>query len=336
MYVYIYMSLVLSHTRFPKNRFPLHSYPLSLHKMMRLVISPSRRYHLGREQQGFHHAITSTSTTTSQSKINWTLTWSLDKQLRKRNNEHEHKLPPSLPPSSPFYCSSASTATRTKTAKESMSTSTRKNILVPSFPHYYPNSSFSSSPMLPLHHILPSRRKVTCSKTPISTTTPLLSVIAQSGGALQIQTKSSLSPSPSSSQRSFKLARILGSNKHGRFQRKMNILNRRLHSSLSSHASCTSSLFSFSSSPPRFISTSSTRSYAAPGENCEDFFRISPEVRAALMENVPVVALESAIITHGMPYPDNIDTAFHLEAIIRKHVCTLPLHLFCFLYQYAI
>ena len=56
-----------------------------------------------------------------------------------------------------------------------------------------------------------------------------------------------------------------------------------------------------------------------PEENSE-FFYISTEVREALAGNVPIVALESAIITHGMPFPDNIDTAFRLETIIRENV----------------
>ncbi len=45
---------------------------------------------------------------------------------------------------------------------------------------------------------------------------------------------------------------------------------------------------------------------------------ISSEVRAALEEKRPVVALESTIISHGMPYPRNIETALRVEEIIRK------------------
>lgn len=44
---------------------------------------------------------------------------------------------------------------------------------------------------------------------------------------------------------------------------------------------------------------------------------LSPEVGAALAAKRPVVALESTIIAHGMPYPDNLATAEALEAIIR-------------------
>ena len=40
----------------------------------------------------------------------------------------------------------------------------------------------------------------------------------------------------------------------------------------------------------------------------------SPEVAAARRDRRPVVALESTIITHGMPYPKNLETALMLEA----------------------
>jgi pseudouridine-5'-phosphate glycosidase len=46
------------------------------------------------------------------------------------------------------------------------------------------------------------------------------------------------------------------------------------------------------------------------------------EVRAALAEGSPVVALESTIISHGMPYPDNVAMAREVEAIIRSHGVT--------------
>jgi pseudouridylate synthase len=44
----------------------------------------------------------------------------------------------------------------------------------------------------------------------------------------------------------------------------------------------------------------------------------SPEVKAALETGKPVVALESTIISHGMPYPENLAMARDVEAIIRK------------------
>ena len=45
----------------------------------------------------------------------------------------------------------------------------------------------------------------------------------------------------------------------------------------------------------------------------------APEVRAALDAGKPVVALESTIITHGMPFPSNVETARRVEAEIRAH-----------------
>lgn len=47
--------------------------------------------------------------------------------------------------------------------------------------------------------------------------------------------------------------------------------------------------------------------------------RVSPEVEAALLEKRPVIALESTIISHGMPYPQNVETAFKVEQIVREH-----------------
>ena len=46
---------------------------------------------------------------------------------------------------------------------------------------------------------------------------------------------------------------------------------------------------------------------------------INPEVEHALHNNVPVVALESTIITHGMPYPENLKMVHEVEAIIREN-----------------
>ena len=50
-----------------------------------------------------------------------------------------------------------------------------------------------------------------------------------------------------------------------------------------------------------------------------EYLDISPEVQAALKEHKPVVALESTIISHGMPYPQNVDTALNVEKIIREN-----------------
>ncbi|MCB1335215.1 MAG: pseudouridine-5'-phosphate glycosidase [Roseivivax sp.] len=49
------------------------------------------------------------------------------------------------------------------------------------------------------------------------------------------------------------------------------------------------------------------------------FVTLSPAVEAALIDNRPVVALESTIITHGMPYPQNLEMARQVEAEIRAH-----------------
>lgn len=51
----------------------------------------------------------------------------------------------------------------------------------------------------------------------------------------------------------------------------------------------------------------------------ERYLDINPEVKAALMEGKPVVALESTIISHGMPYPKNVETALKVESIIREN-----------------
>jgi pseudouridine-5'-phosphate glycosidase len=48
-----------------------------------------------------------------------------------------------------------------------------------------------------------------------------------------------------------------------------------------------------------------------------DLLVIAPEVRAALAAGRPVVALESNVITHGLPYPANIETAVAVEAAVR-------------------
>ncbi|QBJ76867.1 pseudouridine-5'-phosphate glycosidase [Aquitalea sp. USM4] len=49
------------------------------------------------------------------------------------------------------------------------------------------------------------------------------------------------------------------------------------------------------------------------------YLDIHPEVAAALAAGQPVVALESTIISHGMPYPQNVATALQVEAEVRAH-----------------
>ena len=50
-----------------------------------------------------------------------------------------------------------------------------------------------------------------------------------------------------------------------------------------------------------------------------DLLTFSPEVAVALKDGAPVVALESTIITHGMPWPQNVETARRVEAEVRAH-----------------
>ncbi len=49
------------------------------------------------------------------------------------------------------------------------------------------------------------------------------------------------------------------------------------------------------------------------------YLQFSPRVREALENKKPVIALESTIISHGMPYPQNVQTALQCEALSRKH-----------------
>ena len=50
-----------------------------------------------------------------------------------------------------------------------------------------------------------------------------------------------------------------------------------------------------------------------------EYLHINPEVESALRSNNPVVALESTIISHGMPYPKNVETAMRVEQIVRDN-----------------
>jgi len=56
--------------------------------------------------------------------------------------------------------------------------------------------------------------------------------------------------------------------------------------------------------------------------NAAEHLLFSSEVQAALDDNRPVVALESTIISHGMPYPQNYTTAKRVEDIVRENGCT--------------
>lgn len=52
----------------------------------------------------------------------------------------------------------------------------------------------------------------------------------------------------------------------------------------------------------------------------KNIFDLSEEVKSGLSEGRPVVALESTIITHGMPFPRNIQCALEVEEIVRSQV----------------
>src|SRR5947209_5081410 len=52
-------------------------------------------------------------------------------------------------------------------------------------------------------------------------------------------------------------------------------------------------------------------------QHSSSYIALSDEVRAALQEQRPVVALESTVIAHGLPYPANIEVAQAMEAGIR-------------------
>src|ERR1700733_6714230 len=50
----------------------------------------------------------------------------------------------------------------------------------------------------------------------------------------------------------------------------------------------------------------------------EGLVAIAPRVSAVLERGGAVVALETTIVTHGMPYPENVETALAVEAIVRE------------------
>ena len=50
-----------------------------------------------------------------------------------------------------------------------------------------------------------------------------------------------------------------------------------------------------------------------------NFLEIQPEISKTLDSKSPIVALESTILSHGMPYPENLDTALKVERIIREN-----------------
>ena len=53
--------------------------------------------------------------------------------------------------------------------------------------------------------------------------------------------------------------------------------------------------------------------------NLNKYLDVNPEVAKAVAEGKPVVALESTIISHGMPYPQNVETALKVEQVLRDN-----------------
>ncbi|MBN3562299.1 pseudouridine-5'-phosphate glycosidase [Amphritea spongicola] len=58
---------------------------------------------------------------------------------------------------------------------------------------------------------------------------------------------------------------------------------------------------------------------SAQSANLKQYLDIHPDVAAALAAGQPVVALESTIISHGMPYPQNVETALKVEQTVREN-----------------
>ena len=50
----------------------------------------------------------------------------------------------------------------------------------------------------------------------------------------------------------------------------------------------------------------------------KDYLSITPEIEEALKQGKPVVALESTILSHGMPYPENVEFAHKVEEVVRN------------------
>ena len=57
-------------------------------------------------------------------------------------------------------------------------------------------------------------------------------------------------------------------------------------------------------------------------QKLSEYFVFLPEVAAALQAHKPVVALETAVVTHGLPYPVNLQLAVQMEQAVREQGCT--------------
>ena len=51
--------------------------------------------------------------------------------------------------------------------------------------------------------------------------------------------------------------------------------------------------------------------------NLKDYLSVTPEIQEAIDAGKPVVALESTILSHGMPYPQNVEFAHKVEELLR-------------------
>lgn len=60
-----------------------------------------------------------------------------------------------------------------------------------------------------------------------------------------------------------------------------------------------------------------THHFDIGGSHMNEYLDIKPEVREALEAGAPVVALESTILSHGMPWPENLDFAAKVEEVVR-------------------
>jgi len=70
------------------------------------------------------------------------------------------------------------------------------------------------------------------------------------------------------------------------------------------------------------LSSFSTSAAKLRQQHLAPVLNFSDEVKAALANNMPIVALESTIISHGMPYPQNYETAIQVESVVRENGAT--------------
>jgi len=49
------------------------------------------------------------------------------------------------------------------------------------------------------------------------------------------------------------------------------------------------------------------------------YFQLTEEILQALQRKLPIVALESTVITHGLPFPENLTLARNMEEIVREN-----------------